>query len=125
MPYGKGTYGNKVGRPPKKKPKMVSGQKVDEKEAARVERLKKIARANRKAKELLKAKKAKKKAKGSGKITSGKKKVTLGGTQKRAAVAAGTNKRQGGGSIFNRRLVGHRVTGNRSGLLDVLLDRDT
>jgi hypothetical protein len=30
-----------------KNPKMVSGQKVDEKEAARVERLKKIARANR------------------------------------------------------------------------------
>ncbi len=27
MPYGKGTYGSKVGRPPKKKSKMSSAKK--------------------------------------------------------------------------------------------------
>ena len=28
MPYGKGTYGNKVGRPKKKKGKLQAGKKV-------------------------------------------------------------------------------------------------
>ena len=27
MPYGKGTYGSQVGRPPKKKKKLSSGQR--------------------------------------------------------------------------------------------------
>jgi len=73
MPYGKGTYGKKVGRPPKKrtKPKMVSGQPVDEAQAKLVEQKKAIARANRQ-----------KKNRPKGTISSSTKRITLDSVQR-------------------------------------------